>query len=672
MILKRMDETILAGQYDLEDSDEVTVVLIAPELKMGSDNKLVADWHEVDRDTVSKKILFYDDTADPSNTLFRSWQNFYQSGNSLAKGNQTPFAGCSSMFKNGLPCFGGIAKAAAYMKYSKGFAEYLGTFDPGAAKLAVEENEIFRRLLDDNGKIPQNWLGKYKPDKGSWPLPILTKLSTGQYLVLGLNNQPDSSMYEELEDLQIDITHSLEVMAFLQKIESSEREMLLDLFQMSTGLGRNAFGKAVLDSGTTEYLRLMGNIPESGRTQILDFWKNRAEYRIKFAPNPDNSSLLFLPDAGLDFSELKKHIDNENRRKEHYFALKQKKQGKANDDLEAEKVQRPSMIPVNRHAGIFLVNVEGSQKRKLIVQQFIPSVSVRYFAALNEELLNSNLQYALVNYMKSALTGQDRDTPSVYVFWTGVFTRALQKQCISARPVYEKFQSFVSTMSGEKLIKNRKAAQYFSLIGKMLRLALLIDTAKRAPELLGTPDFALQLNKIETFQIISKQGVFGTMTTENVPSGVEILGESYSFLRDYEKQKFDSFVRQAFSGVPGEDFKIFCRGALTGMLLQILCWCVTNAGRRFTVTQGRHPSRLRGAEITALFVKGIGLLQNLDKSQLFNNRMLPFIKSVEEESRRDSFNSGMIMGMVYSEPKGKDGNSGNNDQSTDKESNEKL
>ena len=58
MILKRMDETILSGQYDLEDSEEVTVVLIAPELKMGSDNKLVADWHEVDRNTVKKNHLY--------------------------------------------------------------------------------------------------------------------------------------------------------------------------------------------------------------------------------------------------------------------------------------------------------------------------------------------------------------------------------------------------------------------------------------------------------------------------------------------------------------------------------------------------------------------------------------------------------------------------------------
>ena len=112
---------------------------------------------------------------------------------------------------------------------------------------------------------------------------------------------------------------------------------------------------------------------------------------------------------------------------------------------------------------------------------------MRYFAALNEELLKSNLQSTLVGYMKSALTGQGRDIsslrdpPSVYVYWTDVFTKALQKQSISARPVYENFQRFASTLSGEKLIKKREAGQYFKLIGKMLRLAQLIDTAKEAP-----------------------------------------------------------------------------------------------------------------------------------------------------------------------------------------------
>ena len=63
---------------------------------------------------------------------------------------------------------------------------------------------------------------------------------------------------------------------------------------------------------------------------------------------------------------------------------------------------------------------------------------------------------------------------------------------------------------------------------------------------------------------------------------------------------------------------------------------------------------MRGAEITALFVKGVGLLSNLGKEQTFNNRMLPFIRSVEAESLRDAFNSGMIMGMVYFEPKDND------------------
>lgn len=57
-----------------------------------------------------------------------------------------------------------------------------------------------------------------------------------------------------------------------------------------------------------------------------------------------------------------------------------------------------------------------------------------------------------------------------------------------------------------------------------------------------------------------------------------------------------------------------------------------------------------------MFNKGIGLLMNLDKEQLFNCRLLPFLKSLEPESRRDSFNSGLISGMTYFEKKSDDNN----------------
>ena len=118
--------------------------------------------------------------------------------------------------------------------------------------------------------------------------------------------------------------------------------------------------------------------------------------------------------------------------------------------------------------------------------------------------------------------------------------------------------------------------------------------------------------------------------------------------------------RSASSPTTSPDWKTvansspFARGALTGMLLHDLCWTVQQQGRSFSATQGRQPSRLRGEELFRVFEKGIGLLMNLEKEQLFNCRLLPFLRSLQPESRRDAFNSGLICGMVYYEKKSDD------------------
>ena len=230
----------------------------------------------------------------------------------------------------------------------------------------------------------------------------------------------------------------------------------------------------------------------------------------------------------------------------------------------------------------------------------------------------------------------------------------MQRQPISAREVFANFQRFARSQCGEALIDKLGARRYFRVIGKLLRLQHLIMTAREEPAKLLTNEFQQELVRIEQFNLISR-GVFGPMST-TVPSGAELIGEAYGLLRDKQKSKLDNFIRQAWAGVPDSEFPIFVRGALAGMLLNELCWSVQQEGRRFSATQGRHPSRLRGRELQNVFNKGIGLLMNLDKEQLFNCRLLPFLKSLEPESRRDSFNSGLISGMTYFEKKSDDNN----------------
>ena len=78
-------------------------------------------------------------------------------------------------------------------------------------------------------------------------------------------------------------------------------------------------------------------------------------------------------------------------------------------------------------------------------------------------------------------------------------------------------------------------------------------------------------------------------------------------------------------------------------------YSIEKEGRKYSVTQGRQITRLRGAELTGVFTKGVDILFNLDCQHKFNCQMLEFIKSEEQESFRDAFNSGLIMGITFFE-----------------------
>ncbi len=647
MLLKRMDETISQGLYDL-DAGPLDVDVYVTEPSMGDG---VIRWEIVAEGAIPRELLHYDDTPDGSTKFNGSWREFYASG--AAFGEKTLYSGSSTFFGSGKPNFGGVAKAAVYLRYSAGFLNWLETFDPATAARIREEIPAFESMMEnaETKKLPIVW-HKFKAPRDRWPLVSICRLSSGKQLVLWL--LADGTDDWTLDELEIDAARSREVMQFLSSPEVSDLEVVAEEFQSGSGLGRNAFGREYKLEAIrhSEFHRLLGVIPENPISSIRKLWANKLEYRVKVAPSPDTSSLLFLPEGDCKYSELKTIIDAENSKKTLFFEAKKRKKAGVSVDDEQEKVltHPPNILPTHSSTTIFLTNLEGSTKKKRIVQQIFPSVSLEYLQCLNAELLNSHLQSAVVGYMKQALTGQDGDTPSVYRYWTEIFTRALQKQLISGREAYLNFQRFCKGQTGEKLIKNLGACNYFQLIGKLLRIQHLIAVSRTEPERLRTNEFQIELSRIENFENITT-GVFGMRSSSNPPTVQSLLGEANELLRDKERIKFENFLRLAWAGVPEEDFAVFARGALTGMLLHDLCWMVQQQGRSFSATQGRHPSRLRGEELFRVFEKGIGLLMNLDKEQLFNCRLLPFLKSLGSESRRDAFNSGLICGMVYFEKK---------------------
>ena len=654
MLLKRMDETIAGGLYDLDEGPSEVDVYVA-EPSMG---ETLVEWRIAGEGVVPRELLHYDDTADGSTKFNGSWRDFQTGGASF--GERALYSGSSTFFGGGRPNFGGVAKAAVYLRYSAGFLRWLETFDPAAAARIREELPAFEALMGDgkNRKLPTVW-HKFKAPREQWPLVSLCRLSSGKHLVLWL--RADGHEDEALDELGIDAARSREVMNFLTPPEVADLEVVAEEFQSGSGLGRNAFGREYKLEAIrrSEFHRLMGVIPESPIRSVRGLWANKLEYRVKAAPSPDTSSLLFLPEGECPYSELKKIIDAENRKKSLFFEEKKKKKDhQENDDSEEVMASAPDILPTPYSTTVFLTNLEGSTKKKRIVQQIFPSVSLEYLQLLNAELRyatdhSPQLQYLVVGYMKQALTGQEGDTPAVYRYWTEIFTRALQRQLISGREIYLNFQRFCKSHSGEQLIDKLGARAYFQVIGRLLRLQHLIAAARTEPERLRTNEFAMELSRIEKLEGITT-GVFGMKSAVNPPTAQSLLGEAYELLREKEKNKFETVLRLAWSGVPEEDFAVFARGALTGMLLRDLCWMVQQQGRSFSATQGRHPTRLRGEELFRVFKKGVGLLMNLDREQLFNCRLLPFLRSLGPESRRDAFNSGLICGMVYFEKKSDD------------------
>lgn len=664
MLLKRMDEVISLGDYDCADTcDAVDACLVVPVLN--PDGNPPVSFSIVGNALVNRKVLHYDDASDGSNKFIGSYQDFYNSHKTLS--DACVYSGGDKLFKQGIPCFGGVAKAAVYLRYSTGVIEFIRGFDPDAASIIDGESEGFKKILSEknsNYKLSDKW-HKFKSDNNKWALVAICRLTDGKYLVPFLESGQESSEYEDLEDLEIDVKHSLELAEFFTMPASIKKyETISDLYQMGTGLGRNPFGRDIVNDkdnvpSVSEYLRLMGVIPKSGRDGILSFLNNHSdiEYPVKIYPSPDTSKMILLPEKGMKFSSLRKVVRNENRLRELYFLMKSNKKNSTtlsseSNEYEELKAEQASYVISLDKCTVFLVNVEGTQKPKQIVQDIIPSVDLFYLTRLNEMLLEYNLMGGCRNYMSIAMTGQcDAKTPAVYKYWTYLFTNALQKQDVSAHEVFMRFQQFARGQKGEDLIDKWQAMDYFRLVGLILQLEHLIFTAKNNYGHLRDASFKEELSKIARFDLTPQKGVF-EMSFQQSMSPEDLIGkENYDSLRDWERQRWLNFLNRAKYTAPGKDFALFARGGLVGILLNGLCYSVTREGRRFSATQGRQATRLRGPELTGVFVKGVDLLSRLDKSNLFNGQLFPFIKSIEQESLKDAFNTGLIMGMVFFEGK---------------------
>jgi len=675
MLLKYLDEAASMIGGGMEEEERQVTLLELTGIEDGGSNP-VAVWAERADVDVPSTLLFYDDTDDGSNAMLGSWQQFYLKGASLADKERAPVLGGSGMMKGGRPKWSGMAKAAAYLRYSGGFLSWLETVDPRVAEVLRREREQFPRLFvnPERGKMHTKWRREPKVPREAWVLPVVCVLSGGRMLVLGFSplgyEEIDEDVRADLEEEGIALRESLELAGFFRLPPRSSRQIVAGELHAGSGMGRNAFGFTDRPANLTvsEYTRLLGPLLQHEGSQVLRAWNERLRYRVRLAPNPEASEMIFHPEQGMAYETLAQIIRYEEDKQKQYRAARRQASRKRSRDLFADAdasppilAEAPNYIPHVHRATVLLINMEGSQKKKVNVLGVFPSVYVAYWEFLNTEFLETRLEAALVGFFRAAVTGRERASgrehaPSIYNVWTHMFTAALQRRFISARPLWNSFQRYCKAFSSDELIgaaSGRRAAAYLDILGKLRRLQHIIGVWRD-----GLPDIdelTPQLPLVEQARLV-QYGVMEAMNRNMPGSAREYLGdELYDLLRPAQQRKIDEFVRQAWQGAPEPTFPAFVRGALVGMLLRELAWVLEQEGRRFEPTQGRHPATLRGPILPAVFAKGVGLLMNVQAEHKFNCRLLPFIEGCAAESRTDAFNNGLIMGLAYIPPKGDGG-----------------
>ena len=614
-------------------------------------------WKSAGAVHIPRHWIPYDDSSDGSKTMIGSWQKMYAQGEDSFASAQTGILTGDSLFSNRVATFGGMAKAATYLMFSPAFIHWMETRNPTFANELRRKAQVFDVLCTGKTrKMPTNWtqsLSKELPNE--MMLPVVGRLPDDRMIVLGIN-VPD----EELNDdpiASISLNTSTELARLMRTAPKKDGpEIITDELHAGSGMGRNLLGCNIkLDrESDDEVIRLLGPRYQEDRSAVLEAWSHRVSYRVRVAPLPDRSELLFFPTDSAPYETIQRVVESETIKMRMFMEKKAADEWKLTDTEEQLTLKPGAMLPQPRKAAVALTGVEEGQKNKRVVLEHFPVIPLQYWRLLEAEFRNQHLYSQITNFSRAARAGREKrsrkDPPSVYQLWTDVFTSALARRFISILPFWRSFQRYSSAFSADELIgtgseKFGKALNYLSLLRSMRRLQHLIGTAREI-EVIDKIQLYAEQEEIENSSLI-KYGVVNVMNTEKPSTAESLLGETYELLQPWQQNKINEFMRRAWQGTPSDQFATFIRGALTGILLQELNYALNQEGRSFSPTMGRHPSTLRGEALIKPFTKGVGLLQNMNATKRFNTRMLPFIHSVAPESRMHAFNNGLIMGLAF-------------------------
>jgi hypothetical protein len=649
MLIQHLDAL---GTEGLDDSIEISLIEVRFQRTVVKGRQFEVGY-DIVRKTRGTTAMFHTvDKIDPSNYVPAS-----------PKAREAILAEAQPKWFRGIPLKDGKTQTSSLVKFvallyrsnwysSKIKAGILDPVDASARIAALPEPLDLKNLVAENKKRENNA-----------QLPIIGRTRLG-WVVLGLRQVcalPDTDIQNSIElTNQILLSTGERPTPGGKSIEEINFQV-----QTKTGRARNLYGREqpieqLISFSPSEAARVYGIYDPIDVQAVRAQFSHLPSYPVKVGENPDKANLLFLSLRPAEAAIVKQTV-GQAREAMKLARQQKKKKGEVEDSVQ----HKAPLLPLVRRrlkVKVLLANFEGTQKSFLLLNQVFPAVPLYYWQILNEEL--PPIQWRLIEFNNTYRSGPDaKFAPSSYSLWTRVFTRALNREHFDPYLVWKHCGGFLKNLPNKMILGDAqtkewpKASDPIYLTYRLIYLNNLITVVQ--------DENNLDLDAPEIRQKAQEMKVSPTVNDTEA-----LVGPIWNELTDRQQELVHKTHSDVAGGIPEKEISLYLKGIVVGVLLKSLVWQFSQETikRRFEYSDGMHLTNLRGKRLVSRFKQALNLYNGLSKKQqsqfYFRFSLLPYIDGMQEVSKTQAFNNGLLTGIVIRSSGHKDSRAKMSDSST--------
>lgn len=502
-----------------------------------------------------------------------------------------------------------------------------------------DRDDLYQR--SENQKLLKKEADFTLKDKWGISLPVIGKTPDGKWIVLGLTNKHQSGKDLEISEY-VDIVVSSEITDSIYKSQKEGNQ--IDIRLHTTGVGRSAFGERK-EKTQGEISRNYGTQTGFDFQEALRNLDNLPRYQVMAGAMPDSSYFYFCTQDLATLNNVQKIIqeerDNLKARKE------QKTEGNKTEDGIKKLVKPVSLLPQfseSEKICIIFCAEEPGNKTKIISSEVFLQVPLQYWRLANQYMVANNWQYKLQHYQKCAIAGpkSTQSPPSSYKLWTKLLTAIIHREKIHPEAYFRILSEFLKKHDSKSL-ESTFVARKYEEIGKIIRQAnqlIELETSKEIYQM-NAGDIEEQLNQTTRDKNMNKP---------EIQPFLDILGDKVKEGKlKTEKETITDILLNIQPQVPEKEFVLYAKGVIIGRILKKGLEKLHACGRKgVKIGRGTHPTKLRHTTLHKEALQLVDLYEGVKKNPseiLFNQEFLPLLFKNLQDSKKDTFNAGLIAGL---------------------------